>query len=264
MQHFNTAYFFLKNTFKLNRLYLIIAFGFLPFALQSQTTETPTTNEQQLENITENNADAETEDDSYLQQMQQYLKTPINLNTADEIELKELRILSPIQIQNFINYRNLLGKFIDIYELQAIPSWSVELIQKMRPYITVNNRAAVFSTIKNNLAGGEHTLLLRATQTVEKSKGYLLDSSMANNFYPGSPQKLLLRYKYQFKNLLQYGIVAEKDAGEQFFKGNQKQGFDFYSVHFFARNMGIVKSLALGDFTVNLGQGLTQWQNLGI
>ncbi|HMJ47773.1 MAG TPA: hypothetical protein VK498_10595, partial [Ferruginibacter sp.] len=82
------------------------------------------------------------------------------------------------------------------------------------------------------------------------------------NFYPGSPQRILLRYKYNYKGLLQYGIVAEKDAGEQFFKGAQQSGFDFYSAHFFMKNVGIIKSLALGDFTVNMGQGLTQWMSL--
>ncbi len=42
----------------------------------------------------------------------------------------------------------------------------------------------------------------------------------------------------------------------------QKRGFDFYSFHFFARKTGKIEALALGDFTVNLGQGLIQWQNL--
>lgn len=46
------------------------------------------------------------------------------------------------------------------------------------------------------------------------------------------------------------------------FKGRQKAGFDFYSVHLFARRLGIIQSLAIGDFTVNLGQGLIQWQSL--
>jgi hypothetical protein len=80
--------------------------------------------------------------------------------------------------------------------------------------------------------------------------------------YLGSPPKLFFRYRYQDKNLLQYGIVGDKDAGEQFFKGAQKYGFDFYSFHFFARKMGAVQALALGDFTVNMGQGLIQWQSL--
>ena len=248
---------------KLNIAYwlLPVAFCLLPFLLLSQTTETPAT-EQQLENITENNEDAETEDDYYLQQMQQYIKNPINLNTGGETALKELRILNPIQIQNLILYRNLFGKFINIYELQAIPAWNIELIQKIRLYVSVSDEVKLINSLRKRLSGGEHSVLVRVTQTLERSKGFLIDSSSATNFYPGSPQKLLLRYKYQFKNLLQYGILAEKDAGEQFFKGKQKQGFDFYSAHFFIRNIGVIKSLALGDFTVNMGQGLTQWQSL--
>ncbi|MDQ6608599.1 MAG: hypothetical protein M3Y85_02135, partial [Bacteroidota bacterium] len=43
----------------------------------------------------------------------------------------------------------------------------------------------------------------------------------------------------------------------------QKLGFDFYSIHFFARSLGKIKAIALGDYVVNLGQGLTQWQSLG-
>ena len=83
---------------------------------------------------------------------------------------------------------------------------------------------------------------------MERSKGYLLDSSSATNYYPGSPQHLFVRYKYSYRNLLQYGFLGEKDAGEQFFKGAQKQGFDFYSAHFFARNIGIIKALAARRF----------------
>lgn len=263
MSLFSTAYHYLTKALGLQKLVAIIIFWFFPFVAVCQTTEIPTTTaEQQLENITENNADAETEDDFYLQQMQQYIKNPINLNSVDEANLKVLRILSPIQIQNFILYRTRLGKFISIYELQAVPGWSVELIQKIRPYITVSNANEVFSTVNKRFKAGEHSLLARITQVPERSKGYLLDSSSATNFYPGSPQKILLRHKYQFKNLLQYGVVAEKDAGERLFKGKQKQGFDFYSAHFFVRDAGLVKSLALGDFTVNLGQGLIQWQSL--
>ena len=57
-------------------------------------------------------------------------------------------------------------------------------------------------------------------------------------------------------------MVADKDAGEPFFKGSSKNGFDFYSFHFFARKLGLIKALAIGDFTVNMGQGLVQWQSL--
>ncbi|MEP6950199.1 MAG: hypothetical protein ABI863_13020 [Ginsengibacter sp.] len=225
-------------------------------------TEPPPIVERQLENLTESSEDVVTEDDSYLQELVHFIKDPLNLNYADEGQLQELKLLSPLQISNLISYRNLLGHLINIYELQSIPGWDVNLIKLIRPYVTVNSKVVVFTSLGSRLKNGENILLVRGTQVLEKSRGYLLDSTVATNFYPGSPQKILVRYKYIFKNLLQYGITAEKDAGEQFFKGAQKNGFDFYSAHFFIRSLGIIKSLAIGDFTVSLGQGLTQWQGL--
>ena len=246
----------------MKKIFLFVVFMVNGYLFAQVTELPPATTEQQLENITENNEDAETEDDSYLQDMAQFLKDPVNLNNADATILKELKILTAPQIQNLVTYRSILGKLANIYELQAVPGWDLQTIRKLRPYIVVTNEPGLFESIGKRLRGGEHSLLIRATQVLERSKGYLIDSSVATNFYPGSPQKLLLRYKYIYKNLLQYGIVAEKDAGEQFFKGNQKSGFDFYSAHIFMRNLGIIKSFALGDYTVNMGQGLTQWQSL--
>lgn len=221
-----------------------------------------TTTEQQLENITENSEDQETEDDSYLQQLVQLQRNPVNINSVDENFLRDLRLLTPMQIVNFLKYREVLGKLINLYELQAIPGWDLATIQKIRPFFTVSNTPGFSEDIISRLSGGDRSLLMRVSQVLEKSRGYLLDSSQARNFYPGSQQRLFIRYKYTYKNLLQYGFVAEKDAGEEFFKGSQKNGFDFYSAHLFVRNVGIIKSLALGDFTVNMGQGLTQWMSL--
>ena len=234
----------------------------LPEKMEKQIIQPNTTNEQLLENITENNEDSETEDDSYLQEMLQYQKNPINLNTANENILKALRILSPMQIQYFMNYRNYLGKLINIYELQSVPGWDIATIQKIRPYITLIENNDFFTSLKGRLKNGDKTLLLRASQIVEQSKGYAVEPTSGKNYYPGSPQRLLIRYRYNYKNNLQYGVLGEKDAGEQFFKGSQKQGFDFYSAHFFAKNIGTIKSLAVGDYTVNMGQGLTQWMSL--
>jgi hypothetical protein len=242
-------------------IFITVVFLF-PCLCRAQVETPSTTSEQQLENITENNEDQETEDDSYLQEMVQFQKDPLNLNTADEMLLKELRMLTPVQVQNLLSYRMLLGKFVNIYELQAIPSWDIQTIRRLRPYVTVSNDIKVGATLATRLREGDHTVLLRISQVVERSKGFLLDSIKAANYYMGSPQRLLVRYKYNYKNVLQYGVVGEKDAGEQFFKGGQRNGFDFYSAHFFLRDMGIIKSLALGDFTVNMGQGLVQWQSL--
>jgi hypothetical protein len=171
-------------------------------------------------------------------------------------------IFSPIQIQHIIDYRKLLGNFISIYELQAVPGLDLSLIEKIRPYITVSDVEPVMTSIAKRFKYGSSALLARISTVLEKQKGFKRGPATTDNYYQGSNQKLLIRYKYQYKNLLQYGIVGEKDAGEQFFKGAQQYGFDFYGAHLFVRNTGIIKSLALGDFTVNMGQGLVQWQSL--
>ena len=224
--------------------------------------EPPLVIEEQLEDLTAANEDETTEDDSYAQEIYYFLKSPINLNNADAGILEQLNLLNAIQIKNLLSYRKLLGNFLNIYEIQAIPGWDLNLIRRLRPYITISQKAEVFNSFSKRIKNGENTLLIRGTQILEKSRGYLLDSNSAKNYYPGSPQKILVRYKYRFGNLLQYGFTAEKDAGEQFFKGAQRNGFDFYSAHFFIRNLGIIKSLAIGDFSVNMGQGLTQWQSI--
>lgn len=237
----------------------ILAFCFCYAAGIAQETQTT---EQQIENITEVN-ESETEDDSYLQSLRHYQRNKLNLNSASETELKEFTFLSPLQIANFFSYRRLFGKFISIYELQSIPTWDHELIQKLLPFVMVGPAGSLSEDIGRRLRDGEHTILSRLTYVLEESEGFKRRRDTATtSFYPGSRERLLLRYKYVYRNLLQYGVTAEKDPGEQWFKGAQRNGFDYYSAHLFVRNVGIIKNLAIGDYTVNMGQGLIQWQSL--
>ena len=221
--------------------------------------EIPVSTQQQLENQTDADQ-GETEDDSYLQELEQFRKSPINLNNADADELKQLRILTDLQIANLIAYRNLFGKLISVYELQAVPSWDVNTIHKLLPFITTATPLSLAEEAGKRFREGEHSLLLRGSQIIEKSRGY--DKATSGTKYLGSPQRIFFRYRYTYKNLLQFGVVGDKDAGEQFGKGLQKKGFDFYSFHLFIRKIGIIQALALGDFSVNMGQGLIQWQGL--
>lgn len=232
-----------------------------PKQKEKQVREISEEIEARLEEMTANNDDEVTEDESYLQDMDFFSRNPINLNSVDRETLDRLNILNLSQIDHFFSYRNLLGKLVSIYELQAIPGWDVLTIRKLLPLVIVGRPESV-SSFAGRFKGGESILLSRYTRILEKSEGFLRDGKDGRSYYPGNPDKYLLRYKYRFKNTLQYGFTAEKDAGEQFFRGHQKAGFDFYSAHFYARNIGVVKVIALGDFAVNFGQGLVQWQSL--
>jgi hypothetical protein len=217
--------------------------------------EVPVSTEQQLENLGEESV----EDDALLQQLAFYQKHPLNLDEAGAEELSLLRFITGLQIQSLLRYRAAFGNLLSIYELQAVPGFDLVTIQKMLPFVTVANVQGVREALAERLRGGNHTALFRISRVLEKSRGY---DTRLRTHYLGNRNHLQFRFAYQYKNLLYYGLVADKDAGEPFFKGAQKLGFDFYSFHCFIRNLGRIKALALGDYSVNLGQGLTQWNSL--
>lgn len=240
-----------------NKIKLLLFLLLLTTKVSAQQTPDPT--EQQLENLAET-ASGETEDDHVLQEMDQFRRHPVNLNTADESSLRQFRILSELQILSFIRYRELLGKLLNVLELQAVPGWDAATIRLVQPYVHTGPVLSMAAETGKRFREGEHLLLLRVSQSLEQPKEFRQPDSV--NGFQGSPQQLLLRHTYRFKQSFQYGFIAEKDAGEPLFKGAQRQGFDFYSAHVFVRHIGRIQALAVGDFTVNMGQGLIHWQSL--
>lgn len=214
--------------------------------------------EQQIENESERHEVVS--DDDYQQRLEYLARHPIDLNAASAVELREPAILTGWQITAFMQYRKLLGRLISIYELQAIPGWDIETIRRLLPYVVVNTEEPMITTLAARMENGEQSLLVRFSRLTELPKQFGTADSLASH-YLGSPLKLMARYKYNYKNLLQFGWTGDKDAGEQFLRGAQPYGFDFNSFHFFARKLGFIKSLAVGDFTVGMGQGLMQWQH---
>lgn len=219
--------------------------------------EEESTFEQQLESLGDA-GEAAVEDDSWLQQLEQFRQHRINLNTTSADELRLLMILNEAQIQNLLRYLFLLGRLESIYELQAIPGWDIRTIKKILPFVNINETEGIASLSKRFI-DGEHMLQLRAAQTLEKGKAF---QNQTANAYQGSSYGLLMRYKYHYKNLLQYGFTGDKDAGEGFFRGVQKYGFDFYSFQLFVRKLRLLKALAIGDYSISMGQGLIQWQGM--
>ncbi|MET0245009.1 MAG: helix-hairpin-helix domain-containing protein, partial [Flavitalea sp.] len=203
------------------------------------------------------------DDDSYILQLGEFKKHKLSVNTATEEEFRELKILNDLQIRQLIVYRSLFGAFISLYELQAVPGLDVETLRRIKPYISLRDGAAEFRKLKDRVQGGSSDLMFRTAIVPEKVAGFLSDDSGTTK-YAGKGSKMFLRYRYNFKNLLQYGAVGEKDAGEEFFKGSQKNGFDFYSFHLFIRKYRSVHALAIGDYTVSMGQGLVHWQTNGL
>jgi len=203
-------------------------------------------NADQLEDLNQDE-DQESENDYDLQQLKYFSRHPLDINGT---ELEQLSLLDPLLISNLLSYRKLLGDIIDIHELQAVPGFTIELIKTILPFVTLRKDKSSISAIHERFSKGDYSLLLRPAFVPEVSEGF---NSSSTQKFTGSRPAMLLRYKYQYRNLLQYGFVLDKDAGEKLFLNGWFP--DFISFHLFARRLGIFKSIALGDYTINLGRG---------
>lgn len=235
--------------------------------VDSSDTEKEDVN-QKVESIAEQ-TDAELDYTDLLEELNYYLKHPINLNNAEEDELKKLMVLNDVQISNLLAHIEKNGKLISLYELQSISGFDLETIYKILPYVYVSNdiKNRHFS-FKEMLSNSSNQFFVRYQQVLEQQSGFapITDSALAespNSRYLGSPEKIFAKYRFTYYNNVSFGVTAEKDAGEEFFKGSQKNGFDFYSAHFFVKGFGVLKALAIGDYQVQYGQGLTLWSGLG-
>lgn len=194
-----------------------------------------------------------------------YRNHPINLNRARREELEELQLLTDIQINNLFKHRAKNGNLINIYELQSVDGFDLVSIKKLLPFVYVsdNFNSAHFSA-REMFKDGKHEFVVRYQTIAEPQAGYNVSDSVKaikpNSYYLGDANRYFARYTFQYNNNVSFAIAGEKDAGEEFFKGSQQQGFDFYTGHIAIRNIRVVKTFVVGDYQATFGQGLTIWQ----
>ncbi|HIO46369.1 TPA: helix-hairpin-helix domain-containing protein, partial [Candidatus Poribacteria bacterium] len=221
-----------------------------------------------IEMIAENAEDEEIDYTTLFDDLIFLLNRPINLNNCTKDDLSSLVLLNEIQINNLLAHIEDNGKLITIYELQAIDGFDLKTINNILPFVKVNRDfEALNVNLKEVLKNGKHELFLRSQLILEEQKGFSpIDSAdlaaNPNSRYLGSKPKFYTRYRFKYGRNISIGFTGEKDAGEEFFNGSQEQGYDYVSAHAFAKDLGVVKRLAIGDYQVQLGQGLTMWSGL--
>ncbi|MCB0612751.1 MAG: helix-hairpin-helix domain-containing protein, partial [Phaeodactylibacter sp.] len=110
----------------MKRLFLILSpFLSLPALAQVDSLPQPPDAPQQVIEDFLQNTESEGDFDfnTVFEDLEYYLRRPLNLNEAGEEDLQNLQLLSDIQILELLNYRRTAGDLISIYELQAIPSF---------------------------------------------------------------------------------------------------------------------------------------------
>jgi hypothetical protein len=247
-------------------LFVIIYFLMI-CSYSSRAQDVVNTTEQLIADIFEQYT-AESEEaidyDSFYEDLMFCAQNPINLNQTKREELEKLQFLSDIQIENILSYVYQFGQLQTIYELQLIEGLDMTDIRRMLPFVQAGEAGEIFKKFYWNelLKYGKNELFFRMDKGLETKEGYQflpeeeLNSSESNSKnYLGNEIYNSLKYRFHFNDRIQLGITAEKDAGEQFW-GNIHKGYDFYSFHAQFNDFGKFKTIVVGDFRANFGQGL--------
>ncbi len=220
-----------------------------------ESTETLLQNDEILEN-TEDNAS------ELYETLESIASSPFNLNTASREDFERLYILSPIQIQDIIDYRTKNHEFKSIFELASVKSINLELAQKIEAYFFVAP-VDFFDTIqiKNLYNKGKIKLLFLTVSNIEAKEGFKSIYDTTDMGFIGSPLKYLAKYRFNRRDKIEAGLTFEKDAGEKFLSNNN---LEFLSGFVAVNQFKMFKKIVLGDFMANFGEGLVVWNGFSM
>ena len=216
------------------------------------------------ENLEELNWKTESENEvrMLMEEQDEIRAKPVNLNSAAEEDLMRIPFLNSFQRKNLLDYLKEYGEVFSVFELLSVQGFDSALVMKINPFICFPRVSqSPRLTLKNLAKYGKNDVLISASTVFPRSQGYLSANACkvtgSTNYYPGNPYGMSFRYTYSFGDRLAAGFSGDKDAGEQFFAGAQKNGMDYYSAYISYSGGSILKRLIIGNFRAGWGLGLT-------
>lgn len=199
------------------------------------------------------------------------LENPVNVNDT-ACGLRIFPFVSSLQISCLKAHVALYGRLATTDELYGVEGFDSATVELLKPLIFAGpSEQPKPVTLKEILTQGRHNLIVGAGGTVEQARGY------RDSIYEGDNLRLLWRYVFKYKDRVQLQLSGDKDPGEAFFSGSQRQGFDFYGYSLMVNDIGKVKKQRMGltrkgkknqfylqravagQYHLQFGQGLTLW-----
>jgi hypothetical protein len=258
----------------MHRLFCIVCFLSL-FSCMARAQDAATTTDQLIADIFEQYTvenDEEIDYDTFYEELMYFSENKINLNKTTREELERLPFLSDIQVENIISHIYRFGVLHTIYELQLIDGLDMTDIRHMLPFVEVGEGVNTNKKIywRDLTRYGKNELFLRLDKGLESKEGYRFLPEEEENAAEENAKKYIgdafyhsLKYRFHYKDRVQVGFTGEKDAGEQFI-GKTHTGYDFYSITAQLKDFGKFKSIVVGDYRANFGQGLVLRSDFGM
>ena len=197
------------------------------------------------------------------EELNELAENPININMATKEQLEQLPFLSDRMIENILYALYKYRPIVTLNSLWIVEGMDYRTLDLLKRFIYIgeyeNERDKLY--LRSILKYNKQELLTRVDIPLNVKSGYadypsdILEKSPNKKYY-GDPFYHNVRYRFRYREQLFFGLTAEKDAGEPFFRLYNRKGYDFYSIFFFLKNVRRIKSLAIGHYKVSFGYGL--------
>ncbi len=178
----------------------------------------------------------------------------VNIHQVDKRYLEQLIFLSDFQMDDLLDYIRTYAPVYSKYQLQAIKSFTPELIETLSLFVEFEDEIK-----KSNHNYFNANILVRDSYNLETPIGYSKNDSSG---YTGNKHHLYQKSIFKYGSNISAGVVYEKDAGEKF--TDAKNNPEFLSGFLEYKNNNLIENIIIGDFNVNLGQGLAIWSGSNI
>lgn len=180
-----------------------------------------------------------------LERLERLRRAPINLNTTDAAGLTRIPFILPIHAKAIVEFRKKHGHFTTVSELTGVPNLPGDFPEILTPYLYISR------PVKKPGLPYAISTRTRINRKIEKSIGF------QEGIYANSPLKFYQRITFQLKDNFDFGILFEKDNGEQLLN-------DFQATYLKFNNLPFNSQVLLGNFSVRIGQGLIHWGSYGL
>lgn len=213
-----------------------------------------------LEQLAEEELDESTVENMF-QELTMLENNPMNLNTVSREQLERFPLLTYEQASAIIDFLEKNRPVYTVFELRNVSYLDFNTVELILPFFFVGEMEKERPSVNEMLKRGRSEVQFRFDKTLNQRAGYgeFSDSILQrfpNRKYRGEDFYTSLKYSFAYRDKIQFGLLGEKDAGEPFFRKNYPKGYDHYGFHLIVRDVGKLKTLAVGDYRLSFGQGL--------
>lgn len=220
---------------------------------------------QQYYDILQEELDDEAEDAELIfEQLTEIAAHPLNFNALTREELESMFFFSEMQMDAVLDYVDHYGPVRSKGEIAMIPfidDIRGGLLGSLTYLGEMPERSMdAVDSLKFRLGAEEYSRYVNSSRSKGELTAYgkipFYDRKGDRNGYTGYKYKHWLRFNYNVNRHLKVGAVASQDAGEPFFYGKNKWGYDYYSAYLQLQRIGFLKKLVVGNYRMRTGLGL--------